>query len=102
MDSFIITDPVEPVLQGRRELPAINFMQDDAPPHLTREVKTFMLDTFLEDRTISRGTEKTQRSPAEKKDGTAETQKDANPDLSFVAVNFTLGKKNNLMCLSQN
>ncbi|GBM71228.1 hypothetical protein AVEN_120612-1, partial [Araneus ventricosus] len=51
----ILRDHVVPALQERHALPVVTFMQDDAPLHFAREVKTFLLETFTEDRVISRG-----------------------------------------------
>ena len=44
---------VVPSLQERHALLVVAFMQDGAPPHITRDVKTFLLESFTKDRVIS-------------------------------------------------
>lgn len=51
----LLNDHVVPALQQRRALSSVTFMQDGAPPHVSRSVKTFLLSKFTEDRLISRG-----------------------------------------------
>lgn len=51
----LLNDHVIPALQQRRALSSVTFMQDGAPPHVSRSVKTFLLRKFTEDRLISRG-----------------------------------------------
>ncbi|GBM02257.1 hypothetical protein AVEN_108806-1 [Araneus ventricosus] len=51
----LLRDHVVPALQERHALPVVTFMQDGAPPHFAREVRAFLLETFTEDRVISRG-----------------------------------------------
>lgn len=51
----LLRNQVVPALQERHALPSVTFMQDGAPAHFAREVKAFLLDTFTEDRVISRG-----------------------------------------------
>ena len=42
-------------MQERHALPVVTFMQDDAPPHIARDVKTFLFEFFTEDRVINCG-----------------------------------------------
>lgn len=42
-------------LQERYALPVVTFMQDGSPPHIALEIKVLLLDTFTEDRVVSRG-----------------------------------------------
>ncbi|GBN12368.1 hypothetical protein AVEN_101403-1 [Araneus ventricosus] len=51
----LLLDHVVPSLQESHELPVVTFMQNGAPPHFAREVRTFLLETSIEDRMISRG-----------------------------------------------
>ncbi|KFM64536.1 hypothetical protein X975_10113, partial [Stegodyphus mimosarum] len=51
----ILRDHVVPALQERHALPVVTFMQDGAPPHIARNVKTLLLESCTEDQVISRG-----------------------------------------------
>ena len=44
-----------PALQERHALPVTTFMQDSAPLYIAREVETFFLESFTENRVTSRG-----------------------------------------------
>ncbi|KFM56968.1 hypothetical protein X975_03239, partial [Stegodyphus mimosarum] len=51
----LLLDHVVPTLQERHASPVVTFTQDGAPPHIARDVKKFLLESFTEDRVISRG-----------------------------------------------
>ena len=51
----ILRDYVVPALQKRHALPVVTFMQDDSPPHIAFEVRTFLYESFTENQVINRG-----------------------------------------------
>ncbi|GBM76861.1 hypothetical protein AVEN_3915-1 [Araneus ventricosus] len=51
----LLRDHVVPALQERHELPVVTFIQDGAPPHFAREVRTFLLEIFTDYGVMSRG-----------------------------------------------
>ena len=51
----LLRDYVVPALQERHTLHVDTFMQDGAPPHTARDVKTFLLESSNEDVVINRG-----------------------------------------------
>lgn len=53
--SAMLREQLIPALQERNCLETTVFMQDGAPPHIAKEVKKLLRDTFGADRLISRG-----------------------------------------------
>ena len=48
----LLRDRIVPAFQERHELTVVTFMQDGAPSHISRDVKTFLLESFTKDRVI--------------------------------------------------